>query len=74
MIIKLLNEIPLFKSDFLISKDKAAFSSSLTFVPADFASNASKTVYVKFTPNAATNFTGQITHETTGVATKKVLF
>lgn len=59
-------------ANFTISKDNNAFASSLTFVPADFASNASKTVYVKFTPNAATNFTGQITHETTGGTTKTV--
>ncbi|WP_289662741.1 T9SS type A sorting domain-containing protein [Flavobacterium panacagri] len=60
------------QSDFLISKDKVTFSSSLTFTPADFASNAKPTVYVKYTPTAIGSFTGSITHETTGVATKIV--
>lgn len=60
------------QSDFLISKDNATFASSLTFAPADFASNATPTVYVKFTPNAIGSFTGKITHETTGGPTKTV--
>lgn len=60
------------QSDFLISKDKVAFSSSLTFIPADFASNATPAVYVKYTPAAIGSFTGSITHETTGGATKTV--
>ena len=59
-------------SNFTISKDNNVFASSLTFVPADFASNATPTVYVKFSPNAVAVFSGQITHESTGVATKTV--
>ena len=57
---------------FVISKDNTTFSSSLTFVPADFDSNATPTVYVKFTPTAVGNFTGSITHQTTGGTTKTV--
>lgn len=57
---------------FVISKDNAAYSSSLTFVPSDFDSNAAPTVYVKFTPTSVGNFTGSITHQTTGGTTKTV--
>ncbi|URM37066.1 T9SS-dependent choice-of-anchor J family protein [Flavobacterium anhuiense] len=57
---------------FAISKDNTSFSSSLTFVPADFDSNAKPTVYVKFTPTSVGSFTGTITHETTGGTTKTV--
>lgn len=59
-------------ADFTISKDNNTFLSSLTFVPADFASNAAQTVYVKFSPTAAGSFSGQITHESTGAVTKTV--
>lgn len=59
-------------SNFTISKDNNTFTSSLTFVPADFASNATPAVYVKFTPNAVSGFTGQITHESTGAVTETV--
>jgi len=58
--------------DFEVSKDNATFSSSLTFVPTDFDSNATPTVYVKFTPTSVGSFTGTITHETTGGITKTV--
>lgn len=58
--------------NFTISKDNITFSSSLTFVPADFNSNATPSVYVKFTPTAIGSFTGSITHETTGGTTKTV--
>ncbi|WP_242410298.1 T9SS-dependent choice-of-anchor J family protein [Flavobacterium sp. Root901] len=59
-------------ANFTISKDNTTFTSSLTFAAADFASNASPTVYVKFTPNAVNSFTGEITHESNGAATKIV--
>jgi len=59
-------------ANFAISKDNITFSSSLTFAAADFASNASQTVYVKFTPAGVSNFSGTITHETTGAANKIV--
>jgi hypothetical protein len=59
-------------SNFTISKDNSTFGSSLTFVAADFASNASQTVYVKFTPDGTSNFSGQITHESNGAAGKIV--
>ncbi|MDQ6531905.1 T9SS-dependent choice-of-anchor J family protein [Flavobacterium sp. LHD-85] len=58
--------------NFTISKDNVAFSTSLTFVPTDFDSNATPTVYVKFTPTSVGSFTGTITHETTGGTTKTV--
>ncbi|KAF2330284.1 T9SS type A sorting domain-containing protein [Flavobacterium daemonense] len=59
-------------ANFTISKDNTTFASSLTFVPADFASNATPTVYVKFKPNAIGSVSGQITHESTGAVTKTV--
>jgi endonuclease/exonuclease/phosphatase family metal-dependent hydrolase len=58
--------------NFTISKDNAVFGSSLTYAIADFTSNASPTVYVRFTPNATGNFTGQITHASTGATSKVV--
>ncbi len=58
--------------NFTISKDNTSFSSTLSFVPADFDSNATPTVYVKFTPTSVGSFTGTITHETTGGTTKTV--
>lgn len=60
-------------ANFTISKDNSTFASSLTFVPVAFASNAAQTVYVKFSPNAAANFSGEITHESNGAVTKTVL-
>ena len=57
---------------FTISKDNAAFSSTLSFVPADFASNATPTVYVKIVPTSVGSFTGSIAHETTGGVAKTV--
>ena len=58
--------------NFTISKDNAVFGSSLTYAISDFASNAAPTVYVRFTPNSVTSFSGQITHESTGAASKIV--
>lgn len=58
--------------DFTISKDNLTFSSSLTFIAADFDSGAAPTVYVKFTPTSVGSFTGSITHETAGGTTKSV--
>lgn len=58
--------------DFVISKDNIAFSSSLSFVSSDFDSNATPTVYVKFTPTSVGSFTGSITHQTAGGTTKTV--
>ncbi|WP_427875048.1 hypothetical protein [Flavobacterium sp. MMS24-S5] len=57
---------------FTISKDNTTFTTSLSFVPTDFDSNATPTVYVKFTPTSVGSFTGSITHETTGGTTKTV--
>ncbi|KUJ61781.1 endonuclease [Flavobacteriaceae bacterium CRH] len=59
-------------SNFTISKDNITFTSSLTFAVSNFASNATATVYVKFSPNAVAGFSGQITHESTGAVTKIV--
>ncbi|QLC67721.1 T9SS type A sorting domain-containing protein [Flavobacterium sp. LPB0248] len=59
-------------ANFTISKDNATFGSSITFALADFASNATPTVYVKFNPTSVGSFTGSITHETTGGTTKIV--
>lgn len=57
---------------FTISKDNTTFTTSLSFVPTDFDSNVTPTVYVKFTPTSVGSFTGSITHETTGGTTKTV--
>ncbi len=59
-------------ANFTISKDNTTFASTLTYSAADFASNAVQTVYVKFLPNAVNSFTGEITHESNGAATKIV--
>lgn len=59
-------------TNFSISKDNINFQSSLTYTVSDFVSNATPTVYVKFTPNATGIFSGQITHESTGAVTKTV--
>jgi hypothetical protein len=60
-------------SNFTISKDNISFTSSLTFPVSDFAANAKPTIYVKFTPNTAAIFSGQITHESTGATSKIVI-
>ncbi|KAF2514323.1 T9SS-dependent choice-of-anchor J family protein [Flavobacterium foetidum] len=57
-------------SNFSISKDNVTFGSELTFSVSDFAANASQTVYVRFTPNLARNFTGQLTHKSVGAVSK----
>ncbi|WP_264534843.1 T9SS-dependent choice-of-anchor J family protein [Flavobacterium sp. N1736] len=57
-------------SNFTISKDNSIFASSLTFTPADLAT--AQTVYVRFTPDATSNFSGQISHESNGATTKIV--
>lgn len=59
-------------ANFTISKDNTNFSSSLVFTVADFVSNPTPTVYVKFTPDAISNFTGLITHESVGATTKTI--
>ncbi|WP_026110210.1 choice-of-anchor J domain-containing protein [Flavobacterium sp. WG21] len=58
--------------NFSISKDNVTFGSTLTYTAADFASNASKTVYVRFNPNLLGAFTGQITHESTDAVAKHI--
>lgn len=57
---------------FTVSKDGTAFGTSITYSASDFASNATPTVYTRFTPDAVGSFTGQIAHETTGATTKTV--
>ncbi|TGD79704.1 T9SS-dependent choice-of-anchor J family protein [Hymenobacter wooponensis] len=49
---------------FQLSKDNAAFSSTLTFIPTELAS--AQTVYVRLLPTAAGTFSGNITHVTPG--------
>jgi len=58
--------------NFTVSKDGNNFATSILYAATDFASNATPTVYVRFTPTAAESFSGQITHEITGGATKIV--
>jgi hypothetical protein len=58
---------------FSISKEvNANFQNSLTFDKTDFDANNSPTVYVRFTPNNTGNFSGQITHQSSG-ATDKIV-
>ncbi|MGO4772252.1 choice-of-anchor J domain-containing protein [Flavobacterium sp. W22_SRS_FK3] len=59
-------------ANFTISKDNNTFGSSLTYTVSDFASNTAQTVYVRFTPTSTVNFSGQITHESTGAVTKNI--
>ncbi len=59
-------------NNFTISKDNITFQSSLTYNLSEFDQNTSPTVYVKFTPNAIGNFSGQLTHESTGATTKTI--
>ncbi|MCC9071488.1 choice-of-anchor J domain-containing protein [Flavobacterium sp. F-65] len=59
-------------ANFTVSKDNINFLSSVQYNVADFAGNATPTVYVRFAPNATGDFSGQITHESTG-ATNKIV-
>lgn len=59
-------------SNFSVSKDNVTFQASLTFDAVDFASNATPTVYVRFTPSTAGIISGTITHESTGAVSKTV--
>ena len=69
----LTNDVVLTSSaNFTLSKDNVTFGSSITYSVSEFASNATPTVYVKFTPTALNSYSGQITHTTTGGATKTV--
>ena len=57
-------------SDFQISKDNSSFSSSLSFTASE--ANASPLVYVQFTGTGVQNYSGTITHTSTGVSGKTV--
>ncbi|KFF01488.1 T9SS-dependent choice-of-anchor J family protein [Flavobacterium hydatis] len=59
-------------ANFAISKDNITFVPSVTYSVSDFNGNATPTVYVRFTPNALGSFTGQITNQSIGAATKIV--
>ncbi|MEN2402674.1 T9SS type A sorting domain-containing protein [Flavobacterium sp. MC2016-06] len=59
-------------ANFSVSKDNVTFQSSVVYNAADFASNNTPTVYVRFTPNAAGTFSGTINHESTGATSKTV--
>ncbi|PWA09563.1 hypothetical protein DB891_07735 [Flavobacterium laiguense] len=59
--------------NFTISKEaNANFQTSLTFASTDFDANNTPTVYVRFTPNTTGDFSGQITHQTSGASDKTV--
>lgn len=66
------NVIVTASGSFTISKDNTVFQSAVTYNVSDFDSNATPTVYVKFTPNATGIFSGEIKHESTGATTKTV--
>lgn len=59
-------------ANFSVSKDNVTFQSSISYDPADFASNATPTVYVKFKPNTAGALSGTVTHESTGALSKTI--
>jgi len=59
-------------ANFSVSKDNVTFQSSISYDPADFASNATPTVYVKFKPNTAGAFSGTVTNESTGALSKTI--
>jgi endonuclease/exonuclease/phosphatase family metal-dependent hydrolase len=59
-------------ANFTISKDNITFASSLVFPAADFDLNAAVNIYVRLTPTALGNFSGNITHETKGALIKNV--
>lgn len=59
-------------ANFSVSKDNVTFQSSITYNPADFASNATPTVYVKSNPNAAGAFSGTVTNASTGALSKTI--
>lgn len=60
-------------ANFTISKSETTgFQSSIVFASQDFDNNVSPTVYVRFTPNAAGTFSGEITHSSTGASNKIV--
>lgn len=59
-------------ANFSVSKDNTAFQSSVSYDATDFASNATPTVYVRFTPNTSGIFSGTISNETAGALTKTI--
>jgi hypothetical protein len=59
--------------NFTISKEaNANFQSSLTFASTDFDANNTPSVYVRFTPTTTGDFSGQITHQSSGASDKTV--
>ncbi|MET0945388.1 MAG: HYR domain-containing protein [Flavobacterium sp.] len=61
-------------NNFTISKNpNDNFQSSLVFDVLDFDASNAPTVYVRFTPTAMGNFSGQIEHQTSGASTKTIL-
>lgn len=59
-------------ANFSVSKDNVTFQPSISYDPADFASNATPAVYVKFKPNTAGDLSGTITNESNGALSKTV--
>lgn len=55
---------------FTVSKDNITFGTSATYTTAELAS--AKTVYVKFNPSTAGNYTGSITNSSSGAANKTI--
>ncbi|MEO7977448.1 choice-of-anchor J domain-containing protein [Flavobacterium sp.] len=60
-------------ANFTVSKDNINFLSAVTYDAIDFTGNTSQIVYVRFTPTSTGIFSGQITHQSTGAATKNVV-
>lgn len=59
--------------NFTISKtETTGYGINLVFAVADFNNGATPIVYVKFNPNAISNFSGQINHAATNASTKTV--
>lgn len=59
--------------NFSISREvNTNFLTSLTFDKTDFDANNTPTVYVRFTPNSTADFSGQITHQSSGATDKTV--
>lgn len=59
-------------ANFSVSKDNVTFQSSVSYYAADFASNATPTVYVRFKPSTGGILDGTITNATTGALSKTV--
>lgn len=59
-------------ANFTVSKDNNIFGSSVIYTVSEFASNATRTVYVRFIPTSVSAFSGSIVHESAGAMTKNI--